>query len=149
MRNSVDEAEIGLLKGMEHVDTLEKCAEWYRKFAGSELIVRSPGWYRENPKEGDDSLLNFIVYSLEKCEAIEQKFFRKFCEGEKKKIASTTNVLYEQASKKMIEENKESIKEEVNNFAAMVSSPENMAWLEQELATRKKRNTELLESIMK
>lgn len=149
MKQSADETERVLLNVMEPVDTLGKCAEFYRKFIGSELLVYSPEEYRKDLYHTNSSLLPFVLYSKEEFEKIEQEAFRKFCEGEKKTIALTSNVRYEQESKKMIERSKERIKEEVNNFAAMVSSPENMAWLEQELAARKKRNMELLESIMK
>ncbi len=148
MRRSVDETEIGVLKGMEHIDTLQKCMEWYRKFSRAELLVRSPEWYRENLKKGGDSLLNFMLYSIDEYEAIEQEDFHKSCEEEKRTISLTTNVSYKETSKQRIEEWEESMRKRINNFAAMVSSPENMAWLEQELAARKKRNTELLESIM-
>lgn len=130
MRKSLDESERVLLKTMETVDTLEKCVEWYRKFAGGQLLIGSPEQYRAGLEKKDDSLLNFKLYSLEEYAAIQQNIFRKFCRKEKKA------------------EEYEEMREEIACFSQMVSNPENMAWLEQELAARKKRNTELLESIM-
>ncbi len=143
MRRSADQAEIGLLQNMEGVDTLKKCAEWYRKYSGSELLVLTPERYRERI-EVNDSLLNFILYTPEEYAEIRRNMFIKYCKSIEKGKALTTNERFKEMSDGMIADAETRMKESIARFTEMATVPENQEWIKQELERRKKDNAAFL-----